>query len=101
MQKYSLTEALNILQNGYFHSVAYVSANRNKNEGGKIIRIKECQIIPHEQDGQNNIVRVTKDDTAKKQNHSVNATRNLHLRNGSIRKMHLYAFFSLNNCAIV
>lgn len=99
-QSLTLTEALNLLENGAWHSVAYVTADRNKKEGGRIVRIPECKIIPHH----NNDFAgktVISPDASKKQKHYKHATRNLTLRNGLTRKAHIHLLFSINNYRIL
>jgi hypothetical protein len=98
----TIAEALTMLENGAWHSVAYVSANRSKQQGGEIIRIDQCHILQRDnthvaQVSTAEVVHTTK----KSQNHSLNATRNLRLRNGAIRKMHIYLLFSLNNIPVI
>lgn len=98
MQKLTISEALTLLEDGRYHEVAYVSANNAKQEGGRIIRIKECQIIPHHNKHVAKDLPVT---PVKSQAHSLNATRNLHLRNGLIRKMHIYLLFHVDKIPVL
>lgn len=102
MAKLTLSEALDILEDGNFHSLAYVTADRTKQNGGKIIRIKSGRIVKHEQ---NHLFTQPKSSesgtTHKKQNHSEHATRNIRLENGGIRKIHIYTLFSVNNIQLV
>lgn len=120
MEKFTLTEALDILQNGAWHSVAYITADRAKKTGGKVIRIKECRVIPkhnlHLLEAKALAKSPIPDPSlprvggagveksprfSKSQNHHSNATRNLTLRNGEVRKMHIHTIFSLNNIPIL
>jgi hypothetical protein len=116
MDNFTLTEALDILQNGAWHSVAYITADRAKKQGGKVIRIKECRVIPKHnlhlleakalanstgQFPSSGGVGVEKIRLSKAQNHHSNATRNLTLRNAQVRKMHIHTLFSLNNIPIL
>lgn len=98
----TIAEALTMLENGAWHSIAYVSSNRSKQQGGEIIRIEQCHILHRDN---NHVVQQSTTEsvhtTKKSQNHSLNATRNLRLRNGSIRKMHIYLIFSLNNIPVI
>lgn len=98
MSHLTLTEALNTLENGHWHDVAYVSADVAKKTGGSIVRIKECMILPNEN---NHVTKNAGIVPKKSQAHSLNATRNLRLRNGRIRKMHIYLLFSLDNNPIL
>ena len=105
MKSYTLSQALTLLENGYFHEVAYVSANRNKNEGGKIARIDRCRINPHHQQTKPNsyVTSLTPaaEQNKKTANHKEHATRNLMLENGEIRKAHIHLIFSLNQTQII
>lgn len=93
---YTLSEALNILENGSFHSLAYVSLDKNRViESGKIIRIAAGKILKHENSNQ-----VKEDNTPvqkKSQRHYQHATRNLRLQNNEVRKFHIHTLFMLNN----
>lgn len=102
MTKLTLSEALDILEDGNFHSLAFVTADRAKQTGGKIIRIAAARIVRHEQ----NHLYANKPTTEigvnrKKQNHSEHATRNIRLENGGIRKLHIYTLFSVNNIPLL
>ena len=102
MSKLTISEALNILEDGNFHSLAYVTADRAKNTGGKIIRIKSGRIAKHEQNHlYQNSNTVASDRNSKRQNHSEHATRNILLENGERRKMHIYTLFSVNNQSVL
>lgn len=100
---FTLTEALNTLENGDWHAIAYVSADRKKKEAGRIIRIPECRILAHENRHQRTgDPHQPKPATAgKSQNHSLNATRNVRLRNGLVRKFNIYLLFSLDNLPVL
>lgn len=98
MSNLTISEALTLLEDGRYHSVAYVSGDVNRKEGGRIIRIKECQIIPHHN---KHVVSELPITPVKSQAHSLNATRNLHLRNGMIRKMHIYFLFSVDKIPVL
>jgi len=101
-QSLTIAEALTLLENGAWHSVAYVSANRAKSKGGEIIRIDQCHILQRDNTHATKASTAEVTHTSKKaQNHSENATRNLRLRNGMIRKMHIYLLFSLNNIPVI
>ncbi len=105
MESYSIKQALEILENGHFHEVAYVSANRNKNEGGKVVRINECRINPNSEHNKTNTYVNAFPTVAfeRKQhtNHKEYATRNLMLANGEIRKMHIHLLFSINKIPVI
>lgn len=102
MQKLTISEALNILEDGDYHSLAYVTADRAKRTGGKIIRIKAGRIVRHEQ---NHLYRgaetTSQSGNSKSQNHSQHGTRNILLENGERRKMHIYTLFSVNNIPVL
>jgi hypothetical protein len=100
MQTITLNNALDILQDGNYHSVGYVTANQDKKTGGEIVRIKECKIINHVNNPANggNPTNVV---IYKPQNHGKHATRNLSLSNGIIRKIHIFLLFKLDNYSIV
>lgn len=102
MAKLTLSEALTILEDGNFHSLAYVTSDRLKKTGGKIIRIHAGRIVRHEQNHLHTIKASQEQGTSKKsQNHSEHATRNIRLENGGIRKMHIYTLFSVNNIPLL
>ena len=97
MEKFTIAEALARLEDGHWHNVAFVTADALKKTGGKIIRIKECKIISHvNQEGSKNEPVTTNHTASKSQRHSLNATRNLLLRNGLFRKMHIYTLFAID-----
>lgn len=93
VQFMSLSDALDTLEDGQWHEVAYVSANRSKNTGGRIVRIDECKIDRKKQEWTQD---KESDFATKAHNHSANATRNLLLSNGEIRKMHIYLLFMVD-----
>lgn len=102
MTKLTLSEALDILEDGNFHPLAWVTADRDKQTGGKIIRIKAGRIVRHEQNHLHKPAATPERGTERKsQNHSEHATRNIRLENGDIRKMHIYTLFSVNNIPLL
>jgi hypothetical protein len=103
MSTLTITTALDLLANGGYHSVAYITADATKRKGGEIIRIAEAKII-----NQNNLQHVkVKEYTStntlptKAQNHYSHATRNLVLRNGLHRKMHIYLLLHVDNIPVI
>lgn len=109
MNKFTINEALTRLEDGNWHSVAYVTADINKKTGGKIVRIKECKLLQHDNlqgvtgDDENvsGNLSLTKNKTKRRQNHSRNATRNLRLRNNLIRKVHIYTLFAVDKIPVL
>lgn len=102
MSKLTISEALTRLEDGNWHEVAFVTADINKNEGGKIVRIPKCKIIAHNNLRKSDEGLVTLNAHARKsQNHHVNATRNLTLENNMMRKMHIYLLFSIDKMAVL
>ena len=101
MSKLTISEALSILENGDWHSVAYVSADANKNEGGKIVRIPRCRIYSHVNRTNSTQPQSPSVHIGKTQRHSIHATRNLLLANGKYRKMHIYTLFSVDQTPVI
>ena len=102
MNKVTIAEALALLEDGNYHSVAYVSADSNKHTGGKIIRLPHCQILSQLNTPGNANANVTTDHApGKSQRHSIHATRNLRLKNGMVRKMHIYTLFLIDNLLVL
>jgi hypothetical protein len=92
----TIGEALRLLEDGNWHSIAYVTADRQKQEGGKIVRIKDCALRPKEN---LNIQNSTSE--SKRQYHFANATRNVRLRNGLVRKFHIHTLFAVDNIPVL
>ena len=101
MSKLTISEALTILEDGNWHSVAYVSADTNKNEGGRIVRIPRCRIHSHVNLKHSAQPQSPSVHTGKTQRHSIHATRNLMLANGRYRKMHIYTLFSVDQTQVI
>jgi hypothetical protein len=106
MNKFTISEALTRLEDGAWHNVAYISADVNKKTGGKIVRIHECMLLPQDNlDTPEASLKLssgkTSDIARRKQNHSKNATRNLRLRNGLVRKLHIYTLFSVDKTPVL
>lgn len=102
MNKLTLQEALTRLEDGKWHEVAYLSADVNKKDGGKIVRIPSCKIINHTNLKKSDEGLVSLNAHARKsQNHHLNATRNLTLKNDLMRKMHIYLLFSIDKMAVL
>lgn len=100
-QSLTLTEALDLLENGAWHSVAYVCADRKKKEGGRIIRLAECRMHPQSTRTDTSNEVKTQDKFKRRPHHSEHATRNLQLRNGLVRKFHIHLLFSINNYRVL
>jgi len=109
MDKLTISEALQRLEDGAWHSVAYVAADVNREVGGRIVRIKECKLLRHDnmdvlpENLKNNSGNLSdqSDRRRRKQNHSRNATRNLRLRNGLTRKVHIYTLYSVDKIPVL
>lgn len=99
---YSLSEALNLLEDGNFYPLAYVSVDKNRKEAGRIIRIDFGKIVRQENKQAAPVANIQPSKKQKAtQNHSLHATRNIRLRNGGIRKMHIHTLFMFNNQPIL
>lgn len=92
----TMAEALTRLEDGNLHNIAYVSVDHKRKTGGKIIRIDDCRLPERKEWTKEKIVV----DTGK-QNHSVNATRNLILSNQQKRKMHIHTLFMIDGIAVL
>lgn len=92
----SLAEALNRLEDGNVHNVAFVSIDHKRQSGGKIVRINDCR-LPEKKEW--SIQKETINKSA--QNHSINATRNLILKNDQTRKMHIHTLFAVDGLAVI
>ena len=92
MDKLTISEALTTLEDGNWHSVAFVTADAFKKSGGKIIRIPKCRI--HRE--KNTLQPAKSEPGTRVQRHSRHATRNLSLPNGMMRKIHIYMLFSVD-----
>lgn len=104
MKVLTLSEALTNLENGQWHSITYISADVQKNEAGKIIRIKECRLESQTNShvkSTNTTAQPIPERSRKSANHRQNATRNLRLRNNMIRKCHIHLIHSLNSTPVI
>ena len=102
MSKLTISEALTRLEDGKWHSVAYVKADLNKKAGGQIIRIKECRMQKEHNATSVSEGQMSGNESMKKsQRHSLHATRNLQLRNGLFRKMHIYTLFTVDQLPVL
>ena len=92
---------LDLLNDGKWHSVAYITADANKRQGGRIQRIKECRIVTKNDPGiPSTRTRLSKS-RKKSAHHALHATRNLTLRNNLIRKAHIYTIFQIDNTPVI
>ena len=92
----TMAEALNRLEDGNFHNVAYVSFDAKRKSAGKIIRIDDCR-LPERKEW----IRDKKKSNTTAQNHSDNATRNLILKSNQTRKMHIHSLFMVDSIKVI
>jgi hypothetical protein len=87
----TLKEVLQMMDNGHRFSISFITADKHKKKGGEWITIADA-FKGHERTPQQKIsAAASQPKTAllKHPHHFENSTRNIHLPNGEVRKVHI------------
>lgn len=97
-----LKGALDILDTGKWVSLSFVKYNLvNTKDNGAICRIERCRLLrkelaEHNMPAIKGYTKSAKPKASRNPNHYDNATRNVQLYNGQIRKFHIRLLFEIN-----
>lgn len=99
-----LKDALDLLETGTWVKICYISFDDKRNIAGEIVRINRCRILKKEKSEKSEIIQsksIDPNQIKKDPNHYENATRNVKLANGTIRKFHIRLLFAINGHKII
>ena len=95
-----LKDALIEMKNGDPFSISFVTLDQARKVGGEIISIEKCMLASLNDELRKEIgftVTENKTDFKKKPKHYENATRNILMENGHIKKVHIRLILQFND----
>ena len=93
-----IKDCIKIIERGDWMSLEVIQSNINKGAGGKLLIIQKCKIARSKASTISHTVsKQVKTGKLKDPNHSMNFTRNIELRNGSIITIHPVLIHKINN----
>lgn len=98
-----MKHALEIIEGGgWFGPIRFITANVHKKTGGEVIEISKARIARNRTSERKEMIRQAQHDTKRRDaNHNANFTRNIELKNGSIRTIHPILITHLNGMAVL